>query len=155
MWPLVSACLDWAQLWLLRQCHGNCTAVPSGLRFQPEADPHGCPPARLELVLAVDNQASAVSAIRSSPFQLESIFSFYMVGSSNFQPVLTRTEVTSSASVHRWMKAGTSVASESLVSNEPELNPSACQINSFTPLGCSHSKKCNSSLCQTTMVPDL
>lgn len=76
----------------------------------------------------MENQVSAVSAISFSPFQLESIFSFYMVGSNNFQPIFTRTEVISSALVHQWTKSGTSTAPESLVSNEPELNSSACQI---------------------------
>ena len=51
-----------------------------------------------------------------------------MAASNNFQPILTKTAVTSLASVHRRVKSGTSIAAESLVSNKTEMNSSACQI---------------------------
>lgn len=51
-----------------------------------------------------------------------------MFGSNNFQPILTRIEVISSPSVHLWVKSGTRIAAERLVSNETEMNSSACQI---------------------------
>lgn len=54
--------------------------------------------------------------------------SFHMFGSNNFQPILTRIEVISSPSVHLWVKSGTRIAAERLVSNETEMNSSTCQI---------------------------
>lgn len=51
-----------------------------------------------------------------------------MIGSNNFQPVLTSTEVISLPFIHRWLKSETSIAAESFVSNGPEMKSSAYQI---------------------------